>query len=379
MDGDRTSITKLPRFHGKRGEDYGIWRLRLRAACRMKGVWNLVDKDSSAATTESSQSTTLEQERHSAKLEKASAIIISALGNSPLRVVAEADDDPARMLQLLDARYASNRTVSRIAVQTQLFRMRYTGQDMSRYIDEYTTLFNQLEFMGKDIAIQEAHKAPMLLASIDPSSDLEPTAAALRTKDASDLTWEYVATTLIDEYNARQKSTTSMHRGVKKRNKRKFKTRKPLQKRTDDGESCSDASIDIETAAKTLAAAVQGHSTFNKNGRSNIICDFCERRGHTEDKCFLNPDNPENKLSSRMKDRMMMAAGSRTRKGSNTVSSNMKETSPKLELAGTVVSKSVNYTKVVHPKDNKTYLDSGATSHVFHSKDSFVPGSLKIC
>ena len=86
-------------------------------------------------------------------MEKASGIIISALGDSPLRVVLEADDDPKRMLKLLDARYASNRTVSRIAVQTQLFRMRYTDQTMSTYADKYTSLFSQLEQMGKGAAI----------------------------------------------------------------------------------------------------------------------------------------------------------------------------------------------------------------------------------
>lgn len=53
--------------------------------------------------------------------------------------------------------------------------------------------------MGKAVTVKEEHKAPMLLAYIDPTSDPEPIYAALRTKDVSDLTWEYVTTTLIDE------------------------------------------------------------------------------------------------------------------------------------------------------------------------------------
>ena len=36
---ETSSGMKLPRFHGNRGEDYGLWRHRLRAACRVKGVW----------------------------------------------------------------------------------------------------------------------------------------------------------------------------------------------------------------------------------------------------------------------------------------------------------------------------------------------------
>ena len=194
VEADGTSGIKIPRFHGRRGDDYGLWRLRLRAACRVKGVWGVVESVSGSSTTTTTTTTdvddTVRSTRDIVKREKASGIIISALGDAPLRVVIEAHDNPKRMLQLLDARYASNRTVSRIAVQTQLFRMRYTDQNMSSYVDKYTSLFAQLEQMGKDAAIPETHKAPMLLASIDPKCPLESTAAALRTKDTFDLTWD---------------------------------------------------------------------------------------------------------------------------------------------------------------------------------------------
>lgn len=105
-------------------------------------------------------------------MENASGMNISAFGNTPLRVVADADDDPVWILKHLDSRYASNRTVSRIDVQTQLFRMRCTGKDITLYTDDYTLLFNQLEFLRSKIAIPEAHRAPMLFTSIDSTSDL---------------------------------------------------------------------------------------------------------------------------------------------------------------------------------------------------------------
>lgn len=89
------------------------------------------------------------------KAEMASGIIISALGDSPLRVVLDAGDNPKKMLKLLGARYASNRTVSRIATQTQIFRMKYNRQNMTEYIDEYTYLYSQLERMGDQVAIPE--------------------------------------------------------------------------------------------------------------------------------------------------------------------------------------------------------------------------------
>lgn len=34
---------KIPRFHGNRSEYYGLWRHRHHGACRVKGVWSVVD------------------------------------------------------------------------------------------------------------------------------------------------------------------------------------------------------------------------------------------------------------------------------------------------------------------------------------------------
>ena len=147
LEVERESSTsfKIPCLEGKQGEDYGLWRIRLRAICPTRGVWSVGEKkrtteqsEPSSGTTENISSAT----RSTAKREKASGIIISELGDAPLRVVIEAEDDPARMIQLLDARYASNRTVSRIAVQTQLFRMSYSDQDMASYVDQFSSLFS---------------------------------------------------------------------------------------------------------------------------------------------------------------------------------------------------------------------------------------------
>lgn len=38
IESETTSDVKSPRFHGKRGEDYVLWRHRLRATCRINGV-----------------------------------------------------------------------------------------------------------------------------------------------------------------------------------------------------------------------------------------------------------------------------------------------------------------------------------------------------
>lgn len=376
---DFSSGKKLPCFYGKRGEDYGLWRHRLRLACRMKGVWNIVTNECS--TSETTETTTAATTGIGAAVfstnmnEKASAIIISTLGDSPLRVVMDVDDNPAKMLILLDGRYASNRTVSRIAVQTQLFRMTYNGQNMSTYVDQFTSLFSQLERMGKDAAISESHEAPMLLASINPKCHLESTAVALRTKDISDLTWDYVATTLIDEYNAEGVSgvVSGSKSRVKNHRNRHKRGGNSSSKGNDHSENDNDDSdSEIESTIRAFAAALKSGNI----GRSIKIydhhCDFCEKPGHTEDRCWLNHDNRNNKLPKKLKKRcsdeskVAFAVGN-DKKGS--------KKSGKVEIAGSIVEKST----IDPPKDYRSYADSGATCHCFHSKSFFIPNAMKQC
>lgn len=345
-DASQSSTTKIPRFNGRRGEDYGLWRLRLRAACRVKGVWNLVDTSrvvfaSDEISTDGQSSFSVnppkvmsvkEKEKRIDKLEKASGIIISALGNEQLRVLAEVNGEPMRMLQLLDARYASNRTVSRIAIQTQLYRMTYSNQDMSRYIDEYTGLFSQLEFMGKDIAIPEAHKAPMLLASINPSSNMETIAAALRTKESKELTWDFVATSLIDEYNSKYKSEfmlSKLNKQNRNRRHKKYGKLNPHRAQNDDDDRTEEDLPNVEKVIRTLAATLNDLKAA-KRGRKNVVCDFRERDGHNSPNCFLNPCNPSNRLSKKMNERMMIGRETSPKKQSRS----KKDPEGKVELAG---------------------------------------------
>ena len=380
VDTRTASGVKIPRFHGRRGDDYTLWRHRLRAACRIKNVWSVVNvlnstTSSASGTIEPSTPTVVSPPGSAAKREMACGIIISALGDAPLRVVMDVDDDPSRMLSLLDARCASNRTVSRIAVQTQLFRMSYKGQDMSSYVDQYTSLFSQLERMGKEAAIPESHKAPMLLASIDPSCFLESTAAALRTKETSELSWEYVATTLIDEYNAKTSSGTSTEssgdrltskssKRIRRRNKSKYSSKKS----NDSDES------DIDPTAKAIAAALQtmGKSGSIKSG--NHHCDFCDRPGHTADRCFVNPDNPDNHLPQSLRDKLSTSSSRVSHANVATSRSKTSRNQEKCEIAGMVVGTSDGTCNSV-----KTFADSGATTHCFQSRSYFVPGTLRSC
>ena len=368
---EETNINlRIPRFNGSRTDDYGLWRMRLRAACRMKGVWDVVENLSGdSASSTSSTSANPGSPGTSKKREKASGIIISALGDTALRVVMEADEDPAKMLKLLDGRYASSRTVSRIAVQTQLFRMSYDGQNMSDYIDQYTSLFSQLERMGKDAAIPETHKAPMLVASIDPNCALESTATALRTKDSSDLTWDYVATTLIDEYKARQVSRSfSSQKGSKKKSWKNKKFRHQHNTSSEDAQKDqSNDESEFDRTINAFAAALKSSKGSNQNEKPK--CSFCNRVGHSAENCFMNPDNPKNRLPKSI---LESVNGLKSAKGA---SEKQEQRKNPVEFAGSLT----DHTTILPPDDQQTYADSGATIHIFHNRHSFVPGSLKQC
>jgi gag-polypeptide of LTR copia-type len=294
-----SSSHKIPRFNGKRGEDYGLWRLRLRAACRAQRLWSLVDAAATRATaTSTSDDVTVNKER-------ACSIIIAALGDSPLRVVADVDDEPDRMLALLDDRYAFSRAASRIAIQTQLYRKIYNSGDMATFIDEFGTLFSQLERMGKDAAILESHKAPMLLAAIPIDSSLEVTAAALRTKEVAELTWEFVATTLIDESEARSMRTTNADTDDDVRHGRGRRSKNFYKHNNSNRTGFADKN-DIDAAAEAFATAWKSKNNTD-NDKSRSACAYCDKVGHSIDKCFYNPDNPNHQLPPKVLHRLLVS------------------------------------------------------------------------
>lgn len=54
---------------------------------------------------------------------------------------------------------------------------------------------------------------------------------------------------------------------------------------------------DMDRKVKAFSAALK----LEKSAKSKTIkCEFCDRIGHTEDLCFLNPENPKNRLSPEM-------------------------------------------------------------------------------
>ena len=101
--------TKIQKFQGRQGDDNNLWRLRCEIALKGKGYWaKLSEKDCDQDTKD-----------------KSSAMMVGALGDAALRVCSAKIGEPMQMLSLLDNRFASKRTATRISVLTAMFSKRY--------------------------------------------------------------------------------------------------------------------------------------------------------------------------------------------------------------------------------------------------------------
>lgn len=333
MGGDDDAF-KIPRFNGRGNDDYNLWRIRVVAALKGKGLYTKLESQSDTVCTQEVK-------------DKASAIIVCTLGDSALRVCQNEISDPLSMLSLLDKRYAPRRAASRISVLTSVYGKRYSGKEnMSKYIDEYESLFAQLERMGSDASIPEAHKAPILLASMGHNSIMENTIAALRLKDIEDLTWEAVTSDLIQEW----KSITSL--GSSSSN-----NGKETQGRYNGGSSR------FQNKKKALIANKGNRRGENEN--SSLDCGFCGKPGHDAENCFLNPNSPRCKLSEQAKKSMRALAGS---------SKSEKKEKVELHFGSAVILKK-QYHAAAHARANPKILDSGASATFFKSKGDVEKGS----
>lgn len=87
-------------------------------------------------------------------------MMVSAFGDSALRDCSCKIWMLLEMLSLLDKRFSLKRTATRISILIAMYSKRFTAnQEMIRYIDEFERWFAQLDGMGSDMRVPEAHKA----------------------------------------------------------------------------------------------------------------------------------------------------------------------------------------------------------------------------
>ena len=221
------------------GEDFGLWEIRVSAVCNAKGLSKalLVEKN---PYEDPDEIAAFEEAQR-----KSSGIMVSALSNKALRIVRGTVNNPFLMLKKLRERYDSKTPASRIAKMTELMGLRYESirKDLGAHVDRMDGIFEKLDDM--QTSIPGELRIAILIASID-ASELIPMTAALKTLSDDEANWEDVSARLIDE----QKTLKSK---MKENHER--------------------------------ATAVKEE------------CPLCQKVGHSIDKCWRNPKNPDNRLN----------------------------------------------------------------------------------
>jgi gag-polypeptide of LTR copia-type len=162
-----TKLT-LPRFEGKPSNDFDLWELRLQALLESKDLWHVITSTTQSGDTftvtvspdgtsvpTTSTTTGLSPITDDQKRKKV-AIIINALGDKPLRVVAGDTKTPQFMLKKLRERYASTKLSTRMSLIAELHNMRYKNGDIGEYVDKYTALLDRLEGMNSKVSTESA-------------------------------------------------------------------------------------------------------------------------------------------------------------------------------------------------------------------------------
>ena len=173
-----TEMSKLRVKPLSDGDDYDLWVIRIKAVLLAQGLSDVVNPEEaseSSADREHRDGDTVRKRQ-----EKASAIIVTALGDKALRVVRNVTGEPMQMLRKLDERYNSKTIASKISKMSELVSLHYTDQkeDISARIDRVAGLVEQLK--GIYLPIDEVMAIGILIASIK-ESKLAPVVAAIKT------------------------------------------------------------------------------------------------------------------------------------------------------------------------------------------------------
>lgn len=103
-------------------ENYAMWRFRLVTMLKRKRYWKDILKNDCSPKAQMKTTNT----------------IVSVLGDVSFSVCMDHGDNPFRMIELLNARFASACTSSLYAVHSTLFGKSHNRKkDLAQYIDEF--------------------------------------------------------------------------------------------------------------------------------------------------------------------------------------------------------------------------------------------------
>ncbi len=137
----------LPKFQGKPSEDFQLWSIQVMACLGGKYLADVVTGREEAPVADEGDEGDGEFAEviaaFKAKCRKARAIIVTALGDKPLRAI-QSPSMPSEMWLKLRERYASNTTSNKIAVLTALMNTRYDARsEIGEHLSELESMFNR--------------------------------------------------------------------------------------------------------------------------------------------------------------------------------------------------------------------------------------------
>lgn len=196
---DEMEGRRLPMFKGKAEEDFQLWSIRVMATLEGKDLADVVTGNEVMPVPGEGEDDPDEEDvtAYVQKQKKARALIVNALGDSPLRAI-QSCITPDEMWKKLIERYASSATSNKISVMTSLMNSRYDGKnEIAEHISQMESMFNRLRAMGS--SVEENMKVAILLVSVGGQTDLKSTISAIKTMDTERVTWDYVTGRLVEE------------------------------------------------------------------------------------------------------------------------------------------------------------------------------------
>lgn len=197
------STLKVTKFHGKRGEDFSLFKMRVRSILTGKDLWDVFDPMGIDHSTEEAKK----------KAAKAWMYIANGLGDVPLRAVCkEVEECPRKIWEELDTRYESTAETAHITVAENLAKKTLKpGGDVVNHMGEIEAMYDRLDKMGDHTS--DRTKIAKLLASLP--KEYDSISAALRASPAEGRMFTEVQDLLQDEYE-RMKGSSSNDNGSSK-------------------------------------------------------------------------------------------------------------------------------------------------------------------
>ena len=310
------SIFKIPKLSNS--DDWDIWSLRIEAILIEKGYLD-VCQTSEEAFIESIAN--LDPREGEARLEahralslKALAYIRLALADGPL-LQTKSIRDPYKLLKALGGLYESKGFSSEFILCKSLINTTLSNSkgNLEFYLQNIRRLVNDLE--SKNISLPTNFVAALVLNNLSKEYDYIVTIITQTIRENSIVNLDAIFSQLIDESR-----------------RLKYNNRGSYNKDTSNIDTSTSREIEMSNSTK---------GTKTSNNSKNLVCSYCSKKGHIEDKCFKKHPNlrPNRNVST-----------------TTTVEEN--------EVEETVVSTSIS-------KSSNFVLDSAATIHICCDKELF--------